>query len=55
MQRITTTQAAALTAKIYDLIISSPDSDMGDMGDAHEAAESLVYEWAEENNIEITQ
>lgn len=40
-----------LKTMIYNLLISNPEIDMGQMSDCMEAAECLVNEWIELNNI----
>lgn len=53
MTTIKETQIEALKAKIYGLLMANPDMDMGDMNDCKDAANELVSEWIDENNITI--
>ncbi len=48
------TQIEALKAKIYGLLMANAEMDMGDMNDCKDAANELVSEWIDENNITIT-
>ncbi len=54
MTTITERQYDSLKDKIYSLLISNDEMDMGDMGNCMDAASNLVTEWMDENNIVIT-
>lgn len=51
MQTINEQQYDSLITKIYDLLMSSDDMGMGEMGDCSIAATELVNDWMEENKI----
>jgi hypothetical protein len=50
---ITKEQANKLKGSIYAMLMDAPDMDMGDMTNCMEAAELLVNEWIELNNITV--
>lgn len=44
-------QIKSLIQSIYDLLISNPDMDLGEINECQEAAQELVYKWMESNQI----
>ena len=44
-----------LKRAIFDLIMSSPDMGLGEMGEAYDEADRIVDEWVKENNIEVVE
>jgi hypothetical protein len=55
MNQITQPQQKSLEDKIYNLLMDNPEMGMGEMGDCQLAARTLVLDWIEENNIEVTE
>jgi hypothetical protein len=53
MKTLTLPQFNDLVDRIYSLLMQSDELGMGDMGQAHEAAEIVATEWTEANGIEI--
>lgn len=51
MNKITTLQKDSLINLIYNMLISNPDADLGDMDLCMEAANVLVNGWIKENEI----
>lgn len=45
----------SLENDIYQLLMENPEMDMGEMGNCIEAAESLVGNWIEQNNIIVIE
>ena len=44
-------QIENLKQAIYDLLMSHPDMGLGEINECQEAAQELVYQWMEENQI----
>jgi hypothetical protein len=47
-------QIESLIQAISDLLMSNPDMGLGEVNECQEAAQELVYQWMESNQI-ITQ
>ena len=50
---ITEAQLDKLVTKIYDLLMDMPEMGLGEMNDAKEAAQEIVYDWVAENAIQV--
>jgi hypothetical protein len=44
-------QIKSLQNAIYDLLMSNPDMGLGEVNECQEAAQDLVYQWMESNQI----
>lgn len=54
MTNITEQQQNDLIQRIFDAVISNPETGMGEMSEAREAAELIVSDWIRENDIIVT-
>lgn len=55
MTEITDQQYDSLVKGITDLLMSSPEMGMGEMGDCRDAAINVVDEWMEANKIILSE
>ena len=50
---ITELQRTNLTVMLYNLLISSPEVGLGEIGECEDAAKETVNNWIEENCIKV--
>jgi len=51
INQITHYSSASLIQAISDLLMSNPDMELGEINECQEAAQELVYQWIESNQI----